>query len=72
MREAAPIPTIDTAPLRPTRVLLWVREAGENGRGAWVKGYVIQDHTGKRVPVAGGYNGDWDIPYWAPLPADPE
>lgn len=63
---------IETAPTHPTRVLLWVRGAGECGAGAWVKGYVRQYFTGERIPIAGGYGGDWDIPYWAPLPADPE
>lgn len=64
--------TIDTAPLHPTRVLLWVRGAGERGRGAWVKGCVRIYDDGSRTAVAGGYNGERDIPYWAPLPADPE
>lgn len=61
---------IETAPLSThwvkTRILLWVDDANCHAFGHF---YDWPDLPARAV--AEGYNGDWRITHWAPLPESP-
>ena len=53
-------------------ILVWVREVNRDGSGAWKAGRLV---SGDGLPpklFADGYNGDWDIPFWAEYPPPPD
>jgi hypothetical protein len=62
---------IETAPLSmpgyPKRILLWVADANCHAMGHF---YDWPGLSGRAV--AEGYNGDWRITHWAPLPEPPK
>jgi len=63
--------TAETAPSN-TLILVWVRGISKDGKGEWRVGRV---HRGDGLPdqlAADGCHGDWDIPFWAPLPPPAE
>lgn len=69
------IPDMRTAESAPsdTPILVWVRGANKDGTGAWKMGRVSRDRSGLPDELtAEGFNGKWDIPFWAPLPPKPE
>lgn len=57
---------IETAP-PSTRVLLWNADANSCCFG---KVYKYPDT--KIIAIAEGYNGEWDITHWMPLPERPD
>jgi hypothetical protein len=62
--------TADNAP-EGAPILVWVRDI-ETKTGkptGWRMGRVWKGRDGLPSKLyADGYNGDWDIPYWHPLP----
>jgi hypothetical protein len=70
--------TAESVPL-DTPILVWVRDIQRIGsvtRGAWKSGYAAEvwdgDNPNKRVLRADTCSGNWDIPYWRPMPEAPE
>lgn len=65
--------TAETAPTdRP--ILVWVRDkavASDKPNG-WRMGRCSGYGSLPKKLYADGFNGDWDIPYWHPLPSNPE
>lgn len=64
--------TVETAPIDEP-ILVYVRNVDPISRKprGWLMGKCFS-WRGTRSLLADGYNGDWDIPYWHPLPGDPE
>lgn len=58
----------------PGPILVWVRDTNIDGKPVgWRMGRVAPA-IGAAIPAelqADGYNGDWDIPFWHPLPPPP-
>ncbi len=64
--------TIDTA-TPGADVLVWVRGAGKDRKsGAWKMGRCVGGDGFPPELKADGYNGDWEIPFWHPLPPPAE
>ena len=63
--------TAETAP-KDTPILVWVRRAEKDKSGAWKMGKVLHGYGMPDELRADGFSGPWDIPFWAPLPDEPE
>ena len=54
----------------PPRILLWIADAGEDGKGRAAFG-CVKVRNGCRSVHAEGYWGGWKITKWAPIPEGP-
>lgn len=62
-RDASTAPT-------DTPILVWVRDPSPRFQG-WKMGRCVKHGSLPPKLLADGFNGDWDIPYWHPLPQTP-
>ena len=60
---------ISTAPKDGTRVMVWMDDKYASNRHAFAKLWFYED--GRLGGGAEGYNGDWGISHWMPLPPPP-
>ena len=68
---------IETAPAKAiddysTRLLLWVADGGDRRNGIAAFGRVYRFPDGSLKAGAEGFNGDWNITHWMPLPEPPK
>jgi hypothetical protein len=60
---------IETAPLDGRRVLVWIADKSYTGPAFAKLWFYSTD--GRLGGGAEGYNGEWNITHWMPLPAAP-
>ena len=60
---------IETAPRDGRRVLVWISDKSHTGPAFAKLWFYSTD--GRLGGGAEGYNGDWNITHWMPLPAAP-
>ncbi len=65
--------TAENAP-KDQPILVWVRDktSWSNKPEGWKMGRCVHYKGCDPRLLADGFNGDWDIPYWHPLPDDVE
>lgn len=60
---------IETAP-KDVRGLVWIED--KVLRGVAFGRVITYGNSGERFAVADGFNGDWNISHWMPLPEPPQ
>jgi len=63
---AVALPDKDRVYAQSDRILLWIANGGEDGKGAACFGWFVETAEGKDVWVIDGYGaGRWKVTHWA-------